>query len=55
MPDKSWCKKAKVFLKPGMICDILENIVFDGFTAAARGVTAKYMPPVPRKRDYTVD
>mgnify|MGYP000043032978 CR=1 FL=1 len=26
MPDKSWCKKAKVFLKPGMICDILETI-----------------------------
>lgn len=42
-------------VKPNRFGDILENIVFDGFTAAARGVTAKYMPPVPRKRDYTVD
>lgn len=42
-------------VKPERFGDILENIVFDGFTAAARGVTASYLPPKPRKTDYTVD
>lgn len=42
-------------IKPERFGEILENIVYDGFTLAAERVTLKYLPPTARKKDYTVD